>query len=73
MGLNVDTIAKYVVQNHNVQFMKESDYTTASKEEAQKAFEQEMENDKKKMGSYYDEMFGGSNNKSKQIFKEKLT
>ncbi len=38
-----------------------------SKEEAQKALEQEMENDKKKMGSYYDEMFGGANNKSKQI------
>ncbi len=36
MGLDVDTIAKYVVQNHNVQFMKENDYATASKEEAQK-------------------------------------
>ncbi len=36
MGLDVDTIARYVVQNHNVQFMKENDYATASKEEAQK-------------------------------------
>ncbi len=36
MKLNVDTVAKYVVQNHNVEFMKENDYSTASKEEAQK-------------------------------------
>ena len=47
--------------------LDKSEVLKRSKEEAQKAFEQEMENDKKKMGSYYDEMFGGSNNKSKQI------
>ena len=38
MGLNVDTIARYVVQNHNVNFMKEGDYATASKEDAQSIY-----------------------------------
>jgi hypothetical protein len=34
MGLNVDTIARYVVQNHDVQFMQAQDYSTASQSEA---------------------------------------
>lgn len=51
----------------NINNLDKSDVIKRSKEEAQKTFEQEMENDKKKMGSYYDEMFGDPNNKSKQI------
>ena len=51
----------------NINNLDKSDVIKRSKEKAQKTFEQEMENDKKKMGSYYDEMFGDPNNKSKQI------
>ncbi len=36
MGLNVDTIARYVVQNHNVEFMQAQNYSTASQEDAKK-------------------------------------
>ena len=47
--------------------LDKSEVLKRSKEEAQKVFEQEMESDKTKMGSYYEEMFGGASNKSKQI------
>lgn len=62
-SLNKNT-GEDILKNNN---LDKSEVLKRSKEEAQKVLEQEMENDKKKMGSHYDEMFGGANNKSKQI------
>lgn len=53
-----------ILKNNN---LDKSEVLKRAKEEALKVLNQEMENDKKKMGSHYDEMFGGSNSKSKQI------
>ena len=39
MGLNIDNIVNYVISNHTVEFMRENDYATRSKEEAQNIFQ----------------------------------